>query len=200
MLVASVAFIAVGACFFIGSIIIFNTRKQTGDPIYIDTSGISTNDPKNYIDIWRGKTLNIKINDKFDIIIGDMPFIFAIRHLERIASIYTSLNESRKLETSQKTKDIILLKVYDILVNELYKICFQFSKKKVGLRRAIYERGLNDIIWLLSTCEEITDYWRVIEKKFQLLGRGETLKETAGAMFTWDSLKVDEQGKILIVG
>ena len=63
-MIASIVFLTVGACFFIGAFIIISNRKQTGDPIYIDTNGISVNDPKNYIDIWRGKTLNIKVNDE----------------------------------------------------------------------------------------------------------------------------------------
>jgi len=200
MMTASIAFLVVGVGFFITAIALFVSRKNTNDPIYIDTSGIRKNDPKNFIDIWRGKTLNIKIDDKYHIIISDMPFLYAINHLERMAAIYDSLRQTLKIEVSQTAKNQVLLKVYNIAINHLYKMCLPYCKHKFGLKKALHNKASNNMMWLLSVCEEITDYWRVTEKKLELLGTGETLRGTAGQMFSWDSLKVDDQGKILIPG
>ena len=63
-------------------------RQAEPETLYIDRSGISQNPPEHYIEIWQGRTLNIRIDNNHVILIPHIPAMQAMTWLEAISNEY----------------------------------------------------------------------------------------------------------------
>jgi len=67
--------------FFIKSV---NLKQRISKPEirYVDTSGVSENPPAMFIDVWKGKTLNIPVSKRHTVIVPTLPAKEALTYLK----------------------------------------------------------------------------------------------------------------------
>lgn len=169
------------------------------DVMYVDTSGISENPMINFIDVWKGKTINFQL-DKYIVHIAHLPALTCIRYIENIAYFYTLLKDNLEYKSTGRIDKIkneaAYLNTYNSIVELVYKLSKQFVNNKSGYRKALRNKSKNDIVFMCEICEQILNYWTYVKKKIQILGKGTTLQQMAGGQLSWDSLNLDGNGTI----
>lgn len=172
------------------------------EKIYIDKSGIGKNPPELFIDTWKNKTLNIKIDDKYYVSFCKLSILESLGHIENIATYYKVLEELSKYQplnkVDEKVKYANIVKAYSAIIYYIYILTKPIVNKKYGFKKALYAKAEKDEGWLFDTCEQLFDYWMPLKKKLHLLARQQTLRQTVGERFTWNTLAMDREGRILI--
>ena len=168
-------------------------REVQNQYIYCDRSGLGQNPPTNFIDVQRGKTLNIKFGE-WHITIADMPVDIAFDTLRVFEGAWTKIKES--LEGSNAD----FLKYYSLVCVTIHKLAIDHvdPKKRARFTKAINAYFRDNVAWVCDVCEQIMVFWTYIKKKIQILAAGKTLLEVVGDRSTWSSLKLDSQGRIKI--
>lgn len=170
--------------------------KVRTEMILVDQSGIDKNPPVHFIDVWQNKTMNIKMG-KYIITIPHLPVLFCLRHIgdiQRANQFMVQVVKNGGAKTEKESSEY--LGAYVFLVKKMYALSKPFVNRRWGFKSAFYRKSFEDITWLLSYCEEILNYWKVVEKKNELLARATTLYEIGGGRFMWNSLNMDDQGTI----
>lgn len=165
----------------------------------VDLSGITKN-PPSFIETWQGKSINFKL-DKYIVSITQLSITDCIFYIENIAKSFALMKEILTVEKTDKKTDLMMnvtfLTLYKNLINIVYKLSKPYCKKW-RYEKALYKKAMKDIIWFVDIVEQILDYWMYIKKKIFLLAKGQTLRQTVGESYSWNSLKLDGNGKILI--
>jgi hypothetical protein len=175
------------------------SRRTKPEVQYINTTGISTNPPEFFIETWQGRTLNIKVNEKHNLIIPQLPAPRSIDYIDRIAKEYAIINGAMVagfVGIVGLQRQAIMHFAYKRLINHIYNLSKPFAK--VGYKKALFNKAKNDMIWTLDVTEQINDYWQLIKKKVLLQTMGRTLKQTDGYYTTWTDYKLDVTGARLI--
>lgn len=177
-----------------------NIIKKNDFIQYIDTSGIIEN-PPNFIEVWQGKTLNIKFN-KYDIKIPFFGALESIKYIEKISKNYSVMINMINYKSLSNYDDIVkqveYLKAYTNIFNAVYDISKKFIKNKKRYLKDLKYKFFNDIIFGLEISEQLFNYWKVVKKKIIYLASATTLRETDGESYTWNSLNLDLQGNISV--
>jgi hypothetical protein len=182
---------------------IFELQRKVSKPekIYYDSSGIHSIKDRQYIDVERNKTLNLRI-DKYNISIIHLPWKIALNHIERLAQLWGACHTLAEYEPQNeletKLKSLRFAKFYFEIADHIYKIARPFTKKKLRLKAALMKIAKNDLESLMDITEKIIDYWVPLKKKRQMLAQGGTLRSMVGAQYVWNCLNVDMDGKIAI--
>lgn len=168
--------------------------------VYVDTGGINKNPPA-YIDTWRGKTINFKL-DKYIVTISQLPFLMCLNHMRQIENLFRLLKENLEYKSESKQDKILhqikYVTIYKTIIQIIYKLSKRFVDNKHGYKKALYKKAKQDVTWMMDVIEQTLDYWGYVKKKINLLAKGSTLRQMGGENFTWNSLEMDRQGKILL--
>lgn len=179
-----------------------NTIK-TGLPnvVYADRNGVTDNPPINFIDTWTNKTINFKVGQEVVSIAG-LPVHICIKYVSSISYQYKLLLDTMEYNPVDEVDKFNHYKSYigvlDNLAEMIYQLCHPYVKNKNRLRNTLLKETYNNMTFIMDVCEQVTDYWKTVKKKALLLARGTTLQETVGEAQSWNSLKVDNDGKILM--
>jgi len=198
-------FISALAGLFLGYVL--KPKTKTIQKFYpVDSSGIEVNPPKNFIDIWAGKTLNLKIKD-LEVTIPPMPINQALSNIRLLQSCYASLEEISKsddtpLDNKQiKERQGIIINLYHGIIGIIYLL----SRDSVhGWRarwkysRKLMKAGMDNHEIVLSITNEILKYWSFLGLKKKALAVGKCFEEIHGGGYTWNSSGTGDQQKILI--
>jgi hypothetical protein len=155
---------------------------------YIDTSGIRTN-PPNFIEVQKGCTLNIKVDD-YDLIVplhGYINYAYYSGALKRCLDTINGATEEDQIQQR--------MIAYSALISVVYNTCKSVLKKKElkKFKKSLYAKAFDDVDWFLNVLAEIEDYWTFIKKKVAHLAAGTTPRQIYGERCTWDYVRRDLQ-------
>jgi hypothetical protein len=74
-------------------------RQVEPEVLYIDRCGITKNPPENFMEIWQGRTLNIRIDNDHVIFIPHIPAMQALKWIEAIANEYAVIAGCMELKS-----------------------------------------------------------------------------------------------------
>jgi hypothetical protein len=196
-IIAASAF-ALGAA--LAAVITIN-RKTVIEPRYIDRSGITGNQAYNFIDVWGGKVMNIRFK-KWVITFSQIPAIEGLNNLNLLSGCHAGLLSAvtSKGEKVTRIEQKTFMLYYSSIIEILYRLSAPHvpALKRFFYRRDLFAHALKDTAWTLDIVENLIDYWTTIKKKIEMLSKGKTLTATIGGRYSWNSLKTDTAGNILI--
>jgi hypothetical protein len=149
--------------------------------------GIASN-PPNIIEVAQRKPLIIKIDDKFNFVIGYDGAIDTIIYLSRIQTIFQQLIKCREI-TDTKAAEKAIQAVYISLAVLLYNISYKNidKNKRKAYKRALLTKCIESTQWTYDVCAEIRNFNMLIKKKEQLAAAADTLAMKHGARYSWDT-------------
>jgi hypothetical protein len=169
--------------------------------LYIDTSGVDSVIPKNYIDVWKNKTLNINVDDEFKIVVPHFPVLTAVKYMERLQIFYTALKLVSEIEPKNekeiKDKHLQAIGLYAGIVDIIFEVSKDFTKRKRAYKKALLKKALEDSHFIHNVRDMILSYWQDLKKKILLGASSQTSHEMDGARSTQRKLRRDEHGQIL---
>lgn len=192
-------------------------KMPTPEIRYIDTSGISENPPRQFVEVWQYKTLNFKC-DGYIVCIPRVPAMEAMKFLSVISMYFLTIDEMIEMKKAnnalqenrtvkqkiaylinEKVTDIRMMRYYTLAALALYRLSVKNVNRKKGYLKALINKTKTDYAWTLDVLEQINDYWQTIDKKKNLLKKGITLKQMDGYNSTWQGLRLDKRGNKLTV-
>jgi hypothetical protein len=185
----------------IGGFLFWKKKKTILEYVYIDTTGIESNPPKNYIDVEQNKTINFKLGVD-SISICHLPIKLNIKYIEKIAYIWELINAESEYKSKSKIEDFSH-KVrqglyYKQATSLIYGLSKHFVDKKRRFKKALFKRSKQDTDFIMDITEQVFNFWLYRKKKALMLSQSQTLLSTVGSTSTWNSLNLDNQGKTLI--
>ena len=168
------------------------------DGMYVDITGVRQNPPE-YIDVVKRKTMNVRIDDEFTIHIPQVSFIDGVYRIREIQSIFLLLRQQSEDKTALKINEKNLqefLTFCSALATVLYSLSYTFVKrsKRKKYFRVLKTKMLNDIEWTCELIEQVIDFWSYIKKKVQYLSLGSSLRQMHGADASWDCISWGTDG------
>jgi hypothetical protein len=182
---------------------VFEYRAKIGKPevSYVDTSGIPVN-PPTYIEVIKNKTINFKLNNKWDVKICHLSLTNGLNTIQKICILFDNLNVLMTKQCKTRLEEIqnnfLKSAAYKNIINQVFILSKPFVESKRRYRKALYKKALKDFEWFLLVVESIYNYWIYLGKLQALLSRGKTLRLINGDLFTWNSYEMDSDGKHIV--
>jgi len=185
----------------IGVIVFWKKKKSIIEYVYVDTTGIEENPPKNYIDVEQNKTINFNLDGE-SISICHLPIKLNVKYIEKIAYIYKLICQESEFVSKSKIEEFTHKVRYNILYTQSTKLVYGLSKnfvnRKRKFKRNLFKRSKRDTDFIMDIVEQILNFWMYRKKKALMLSQSQTLLSTVGKAYTWSSLSLDSRGKASI--
>lgn len=173
--------------------------------IYADRSGIGVNPPTQFIDVWANKTINFKLggstDPEFVVSIAQLPIFMCMDYVKRISHLFQLLCEYLEVKPQDEIKklklDALYIEIFNNIINNIYELSHPFIKNKKRFRKLLFEECQKDVHLTIHICEQVSDYWKLVKKKAQILGQATTLRQMHGVDTLWSNTNLDAKGKIL---
>jgi hypothetical protein len=170
------------AIFAVIAVLYFAFRRER----YIRKIGIQRT-PQTFIELAERKPLVIKINERFDFVMGYEGSVADIIALQRIQHICIQIKKATELENiaaQERTVQTLYIALASVLITLSEKHVKR--KERKAYRKALIEKCIASVQWMYDVCSEINDFHALIKKKVDLLATGSTLRQTHGETYTWD--------------
>jgi len=193
-------------------------KRQTLKPEirYVDTTGITENPPRAFIQVGSEKTINFKLDD-YSVTIPMLGITEAHDFVSIIAQCFAvigqltdhkkvnqDLNGTRTKEqklrwwVEEKKTDIQINRTYKFATKKIYDLSIKHVNKKKGFKKALYKKMKDDFMWGLDVLENMNDFWNTVKRKVFFLSRGTTLRQTDGYNSIWNDYHMDANGNRLV--